>query len=82
MASIYQLTMDDISTLDRQIEQLYDYKPIPENEVKGMCDKVSLKLENSDAQNDYVIIKRDRLYSHEQFQSQPLFSVGQRNLDA
>jgi len=25
--------------LDRQIEQLYDYKPIPEHEVKVLCDK-------------------------------------------
>ena len=33
--------MEEISTLDRQIDQLYDYKPIPENEVKALCDKVS-----------------------------------------
>ncbi len=36
------LSMDDITTLDRQIEQLYDYKPIPEHEVKALCEKVSL----------------------------------------
>jgi hypothetical protein len=35
------LTMDDIALLDRQIEQLLDYKPIPEHEVKQLCDKVS-----------------------------------------
>lgn len=39
MSSI--LSMEEISTLDRQIDQLYDYKPIPENEVKALCDKVS-----------------------------------------
>jgi hypothetical protein len=35
------LSMDEISVLDRQIEQLYDYKPIPEHEVKALCEKVS-----------------------------------------
>jgi len=39
MSSI--LSMEEIAVLDRQIDQLYDYKPIPENEVKGLCDKVS-----------------------------------------
>ena len=33
--------MSEIGTLDRQIQQLHDYKPIPENEVKNLCDKVS-----------------------------------------
>jgi len=31
--------MSEIGTLDRQIQQLHDYKPIPENEVKNLCDK-------------------------------------------
>jgi len=35
--------MDDIALLDRQVEQLYDYKPIPEHEVKALCEKVSYK---------------------------------------
>lgn len=39
MSSI--LSMEEINTLERQIEQLYDYKPIPEHEVKALCDKVS-----------------------------------------
>ena len=34
--------MDEIALLDRQIQQLFDYKPIPEYEVKALCDKVSL----------------------------------------
>ena len=38
MSSI--LSMDEIAVLDRQIEQLFDYKPIPEHEVKVLCDKV------------------------------------------
>ena len=38
------LSMDDISVLDRQIEQLYDYKPIAEHEVKALCEKVSYIL--------------------------------------
>eukprot|EP00347_Sterkiella_histriomuscorum_P005119 403357821 len=33
------LNNEDITTLDRQIEQLMDYKPIPEHEVKLLCDK-------------------------------------------
>ena len=37
--------MNDIGTLDRQIAQLQDYKPIPENEVKNLCDKVSSQVE-------------------------------------
>ena len=36
------LTLDEIGALDRQIEQLIDYKPIPEHEVKALCDKVLL----------------------------------------
>ena len=38
------LTLDDINTLDRQIEQLGEYKPIPEHEVKALCDKVCFLL--------------------------------------
>jgi hypothetical protein len=38
MASI--LSNDEINVLDRQIEMLMDYKPIPEHEVKGLCEKV------------------------------------------
>eukprot|EP00352_Strombidinopsis_acuminata_P003496 CAMPEP_0176379798 /NCGR_PEP_ID=MMETSP0126-20121128/30616_1 /TAXON_ID=141414 ORGANISM="Strombidinopsis acuminatum, Strain SPMC142" /NCGR_SAMPLE_ID=MMETSP0126 /ASSEMBLY_ACC=CAM_ASM_000229 /LENGTH=45 /DNA_ID= /DNA_START= /DNA_END= /DNA_ORIENTATION= len=33
------LSLDEITVLDRQIEQLNDYKPIPEHEVKALCDK-------------------------------------------
>ena len=36
------LNTSEIGTLDRQIAQLNEYKPIPENEVKNLCDKVSL----------------------------------------
>lgn len=36
------LNNEDISILDRQIEQLMDYKPIPEHEVKQLCDKVPI----------------------------------------
>ena len=37
------LNNEDISTLDRQIEQLIDFKPIPEHEVKMLCEKVRIK---------------------------------------
>ena len=36
------MNTSEIGTLDRQIAQLNEYKPIPENEVKNLCDKVSL----------------------------------------
>ena len=35
------ISLEDISVLDRQVDQLMDYKPIPEHEVKQLCDKVS-----------------------------------------
>jgi hypothetical protein len=35
------LNNEDISTLDRQIEQLIEFKPVPEQEVKLLCEKVS-----------------------------------------
>lgn len=38
MASL--ISLEDISVLDRQIDSLMDYKPIPEHEVKALCDKV------------------------------------------
>ena len=34
------LSLDDISILDKQVEVLSDFKPIPEHEVKMLCDKV------------------------------------------
>ena len=37
------LSIDDISILDKQVETLADFKPIPEHEVKLLCDKVSLE---------------------------------------
>jgi hypothetical protein len=36
------LSMDEINILDKQIEMLMDYKPIPEHEVKALCDKVEI----------------------------------------
>lgn len=33
------LSIDDISILDKQVETLADFKPIPEHEVKLLCDK-------------------------------------------
>lgn len=43
--------MEEITTLERQIEQLYDYKPIPEHEVKALCDKVSNSNSNKFSKN-------------------------------
>jgi len=37
--SMPKLNQQDISNLDKQIEQLLDVKPLPESEVKALCDK-------------------------------------------
>ena len=37
------LNNEDISILDRQVEQLMEFKPIPEHEVKILCEKVRTK---------------------------------------
>lgn len=42
MSGNFVLSMSDIETLERQIDQLSEYKPIAEHEVKHLCDKVSL----------------------------------------
>lgn len=40
MSNSFQLALEDITNLDKHIEQLYDQKPIAENEVKILCEKV------------------------------------------
>ena len=35
------LSVEEITVLDKQIQQLNDYKPITEHEVKALCDRVS-----------------------------------------
>ena len=37
------LNNEDISILDRQVEQLMEFKPIPEHEVKILCEKVRIQ---------------------------------------
>ncbi len=37
------LNNEDIPHLDKQIDLLMDYKPIPEHEVKQLCDKVNIQ---------------------------------------
>ncbi len=41
-----KLTMEDVSTLERHIDLLFEYKPIPEHEVKALCEKVRIGLLN------------------------------------
>ena len=36
--------MSDFSNLDKQIEQLMNCKPLLEQEVKSLCDKVSIVM--------------------------------------
>lgn len=40
--SASSLSITDIQLLDRQITQLNECKPLSENEVKQLCDKVKL----------------------------------------
>jgi hypothetical protein len=37
-----ELSLNDIHVLDRQIETLMECKPLPENEVKQLCERVRL----------------------------------------
>ena len=39
MASHSTLHIEEIAMLDKQIDQLYNFKPISEPEVKMLCDK-------------------------------------------
>ena len=41
MASNTDLKMGEIVSLDRQIETLMECKPLPENEVRALCERVS-----------------------------------------
>jgi hypothetical protein len=40
MASKAELNLDEITCLDKQIETLLECKPLSENEVKKLCDRV------------------------------------------
>lgn len=42
MATGKDLNMGEIHNLDRQIETLMECKPLPETEVKALCERVSL----------------------------------------
>ena len=39
MAASVILTMTDIETLNRQVENLMANKPLPETEIKSLCEK-------------------------------------------
>lgn len=43
MANNTDLKMGEIHNLDRQIETLMECKPLPENEVRALCDRVNNK---------------------------------------
>lgn len=45
----FQLSLDDITNLDKSIDQLYEQRPISEAEVKILCEKVSSTLEKATA---------------------------------
>lgn len=51
MSSSSKLTSGDVMNLDRQIEQLMECKPLPESEVKALCDKAKeILMEESNVQ--------------------------------
>ena len=41
------LNMSEVSFLDKQIETLMGCKPLPETEVKALCEKVSSTRESN-----------------------------------
>jgi hypothetical protein len=59
------LSLEDISVLDKQIDQLMDYKPIPEHEVKALCDKVCFKP-------FFIFTINPQFFSHNQYSIQLL----------
>jgi serine/threonine-protein phosphatase 2A catalytic subunit len=42
--SNFVLSMSDIDTLNKQIENLMDNKPLPETEIKALCEKAKEAL--------------------------------------
>lgn len=44
MASNTDLKMGEIVSLDRQIETLMECKPLPENEVRALCERVCIHI--------------------------------------
>ena len=44
MADVRVIDMHEIGSLDKQIEVLLSCKPLPESQIKVLCDKVSLLL--------------------------------------
>lgn len=69
------LNNEDISTLDRQIEQLIDFKPIPEHEVKMLCEKVRIKQGQNRCQ---VFIFVDQVNNEFNIYRQKKFSLRSR----
>ena len=47
-----KLSSNDVTNLDRQIEHLYECKPLPENEVKALCEKVEYFIWLNGLKND------------------------------
>jgi dissimilatory sulfite reductase (desulfoviridin) alpha/beta subunit len=55
MSIINILSNEDISILDKQIDMLFEFKPIPEHEVKALCEKVGL---NSGITNPFSRLRK------------------------
>jgi len=53
MASKAELNLDEITCLDKQIETLLECKPLSENEVKKLCDRVWLFKDGIDPNLNY-----------------------------
>lgn len=52
--------MQELQNLDRQIEALMKCKPLPENEVKILCEKVFCILEIAFVSYNLILIKGPR----------------------
>ncbi len=50
-----ELSLSDIPLLDKQIATLMECKPLAENDVKALCEKVSRSCTNNLGKRDYHI---------------------------
>ena len=41
MATTTPMNFDEVDNLDKAIEVLFDCKPLPESQIKALCEKVS-----------------------------------------
>ena len=53
-----KLNTSDITNIDKQIESLLECKPLSEQDVKALCEKVPQKKDNSSKSIFFLRLKR------------------------